>query len=453
MMDPLKIAYIAAGAGGMYCGNCLHDTTLAKALIDLGHDVLLIPTYTPVKTDEENVTIPKIFYGGLNVYLQQKYAIFRATPWLFDWFLDRPWLISWLTSFSVSVRGEDLGALAVSVLQGEHGQQRKELDKLVTWLTDEVKPDVIHLSNGLFVGMAREMQKRVGVPVACTLAGEDLFLEELKEPHTTQARDLLRERSRDVAAFVASNQYYAQKMGEFLEVDADRVVSIPHGLNLQGHGHAHGLRNDDPQGTFRLGYLGRIVPAKGIHLLVDAFLQLCREPGLPLLKLRLGGYLGGAEKKYLADLEAKIRAAGFADRYEYAGELDRAGKIAFLQGLDVLAMPTVHPESKGLPVLEALANGVPVVVPAHGAFPEMIEDTQGGLLCAPHDASSLAQALRRLIDEPALRQQLADRGRKAVHERYSAREMARRTVELYRTVLSRQPGTAVARVAPAVSGN
>ena len=60
----MKLAHISPGAGGMYCGSCMHDNTLASALIKLGHEVALIPIYTPVRTDETDVSIDQVFYGA-----------------------------------------------------------------------------------------------------------------------------------------------------------------------------------------------------------------------------------------------------------------------------------------------------------------------------------------------------------------------------------------------------
>jgi hypothetical protein len=98
----MKIAYIAAGAAGMYCGTCIHDNTLAAALRDKGHEVALIPTYTPIRTDEVDVSIDRIFYGGINVYLQQKLALFRHTPWLFDQCIS-PAEVSSIPSYALAV--------------------------------------------------------------------------------------------------------------------------------------------------------------------------------------------------------------------------------------------------------------------------------------------------------------------------------------------------------------
>jgi glycosyltransferase involved in cell wall biosynthesis len=428
----MKTAYIAAGAGGMYCGACLHDNTLAAALIEAGHDVLLVPTYTPLRTDERDVSLRRVFLGGINVFLQQKFAFFRHTPWPFDWLFDRPGLIRFLSGRSVSIDARELGALAVSVLRGEDGNQRKELAKLVHWLRNEVRPDIVHLTNAMFVAMAGPIRREVGVPVVCGLAGEDVFLERVLEPHYSQARELMRRHAADVAAFVSLNRYYADFMIDYMRLDPSRVHVIHHGLNLAGHG----TRPHAPGGpTVNIGFFARVCPDKGLHRLVEAFRLLCQDPTLPPLRLRVAGYLAAEDKSYLADLRARLTGWGLAERFEYAGELDRAGKIAFLQSLDLMCLPTVYRESKGLSVLEALANAVPVVLPRHGAFPEYIADTGGGVLFPPEDTPALVAALRPLILDRELATRIGLRGQQAIRERYNAAVMADRTIALYRATL------------------
>ena len=75
----------------MYCGSCLRDNALAAELIARGHDVTLLPVYTPTLTDEPNVSAGRpVFFGGISVYLQQHFAFFRHTPWLLDRLWDSP---------------------------------------------------------------------------------------------------------------------------------------------------------------------------------------------------------------------------------------------------------------------------------------------------------------------------------------------------------------------------
>jgi len=445
----MKVVYLVAGASGMYCGACLHSNTLAAAVSQLGHDVLLLPAYTPVVTDEDSPATGRMVFGGLNVYLQERSWVFRHTPWLVDRLLDHPFLLRWIARLSASRRPEQLGAMAVSMLRGEQGRQRKELEKLLHWLQRGVRPDLVHLSTVMLVGTARQIQKRLGVPVIGTLAGEDAFLERIGPPHRAQALQALAERCAELPALVALNRYYADFAAGYLSIPRDRIHVITPGLNLAGHRALGGWpRPNEPEapppgsdfssGVFTIGYLARICPEKGLHLLAEAFESLAAQDGLPGLRLVAAGYLDPADRPYLAAIQSRLAERGLAGQFEYAGSPDRAGKIALLQSFDVMCVPTVYPESKGLYALEAWANGVPTVLPAHGAFPEMVADTGGGLLAAPNDPSSLAQSLRRLILDRHLAAECGRKAQQAVYDRYHAERMARQTIELYQALLARK---------------
>jgi glycosyltransferase involved in cell wall biosynthesis len=429
----MRIAYITAGAAGMYCGSCLHDNTLAAALLDLGEEVLLVPTYTPIRTDEVDVSIRRVFFGGINVYLQQNFALFRHTPWWVDRLLDHPGLLDRVSQRGVTIDPADLGDMTVSMLRGESGHQRKEIEKLVDWLITEVQPDVVHLSNSMMIGMARLIKENCGPPVICQLSGEDLFLEKLVPPHYEQARSLLRDRAESVDAFVAMNRYYADFMADYLAVDRGRVHVIPHGLNLEGHG----TRHESPRGETRaIGYLARICHDKGLHLLVDACERLARRGDVPPFVLSVAGYLGPSDQSYFDVVRDRVQAGPLRGQFEYLGELDRVHKIKFLQSLDIFSVPTVYRESKGLPALEAMANAVPVVLPDHGSFSEMVADTGGGLLFRPQDPADLADKLAELLNDPIRATQLGLAGQQAIEDRYHAKAMAEQTLELYRRLAS-----------------
>ena len=423
----MRVAYIAAGAAGMYCGTCIHDNTLAAALRRQGVDVALIPTYTPLRTDEEGVALNRVFYGGINVYLQQKWSLFRHTPRAVDRLLDSPHLLGSLGRFSASTSAADLGALTVSVLQGEEGRQHKELERLVAWLKSDFKPDVVHLTNAMFAGMGHRLKQALSVPVFCGLQGEDIFLEQLIEPFRTQARDILRQRAADIDAFIAPCAYYQHHMADFMQCDPERIRVVPLGLNLDGHGKAP-ARADRPRS---IGYLARICPEKGFHLLVDAFKILKDQSDFADLRLEAAGYLGPRDRSYYAAQERKIRSWNLSAAFAYRGEVDREQKIQFLSNLDIFSMPTTYAEPKGLSILEALANGTPVVQPNHGTFPDLIAATGGGLLFRPHCTEALAENLARLLRAPSLCQQLGRSGQKAVHANYHDDATAQATYNIY----------------------
>ncbi|MCX6909235.1 MAG: glycosyltransferase family 4 protein [Verrucomicrobia bacterium] len=434
----MKIAYIAAGAAGMYCGACIHDNTLAAVLSQLGHDVPLIPTYTPTRTDEANVSLPRVFFGGINVFLQQKFALFRHTPWWLDRVFDSPTLLRLALRLASRTNPAELGALTVSMLRGEEGNQRKELRKLIAWLKEEVRPQIVCLTNALLAGMAREIKRELRAPVVCGLPGEDIFLDGLPEPSRSQARALLRERCGDADAFIAMSRYYGDFMAEFLGVPRDRIHVVRPGLNLEGFGEMRsakcGMRNE----PVVIGYFARVAPEKGLHLLCEAYRLLRKMPGIGPTRLRAGGYLGESGHAYLEKIRRDMMAWGLTEQFDYAGEPDRAGKIEFLRSLDVFSMPTTYREPKGLPVLEALACGVPFVGPAHGVFPELAAATGGCVLVKPGDPQALADGLLQLVADARLRDEMGRRGYEAVHRDFTAERMAEQTLEIFRQILAKQ---------------
>ena len=429
----MKIAYIAAGAAGMYCGTCIHDNTLASELIKQEHEVALIPTYTPLRTDEEDVSINRIFFGGINVYLQQKSAIFRHTPWLLDRIFDSSTLLNSVSKLSASTNAKDLGSLTVSMLKGENGKQRKELCKLVQWLKTDYQPDIVQLTNSMFVGMAAEIKREVGVPVVCRFQGEDIFLDDLIEPYKSEAMELLKDKSGDIDGFFASCHYYAGHMAKYTGTPRDQIHVVPLGLNLEGHGEVKRELDSEP---FIIGYLARICPEKGLHLLVEAFYQLTQKLGKDKIRLKVAGYLGARDQAYFDQICQQLRNWNIFDTFEYWGEIGREQKIRFLNQIHVLSVPTVYRESKGLFVLESLANGTPVVLPDHGSFPELVQATAGGILVQPLSADATAKGILELIQNQDLCQQLGKNGKQTVHQEFGISRTAKNMLAVFRDYVS-----------------
>jgi glycosyltransferase involved in cell wall biosynthesis len=433
----MKIAYITAGAAGMYCGSCMKDNTLVAALCVLGDEALLIPTYTPIRTDEEDVSQQRVFFGGINVFLQQKSGIFRHTPRWFDRLLDAPGLLNWAANtFGIGIRAEALGRLTISMLEGSHGMQRKEVSKLADWLAREWKPDVIILTNVLLSGLIPELATKVGVPIIATLQGDDIFLESLLPEYRQTALELVHDNCRPVAGYIATCKYYADFMSEYLKLPREQMHVVYPGINLKGFESKPPGDSSSPAGQepLTIGYLARIAPEKGLHVLADAFARLQQIPSLPPCRLRISGWLGEHNRKYFNEICNQLDKGIPAGVFEYVESPDRAGKVRFLQSLDVLSVPAPYREPKGIYVLEALACGVPVVQPRHGSFPELIEATAGGILVRPDDPAALAEGLRHLLIDADHRRELGRRGQAVVRQRFSAEFMARRTQEVLQLV-------------------
>ena len=430
----MKIVQITAGAGGRICGSCLHDNALVRALRARGSDAILVPAYVPTTTDEENVAESRIVCGGVNVWLQEHVALFRHTPWWIDRLLDGRGLLAWLSSRTGETKPADLGGLTASTLAGEAGHQRKEVEKLARWLAVDVKPDVVHLSNALLVGLARHVKKVTGAKIVCSLSGEDIFIEQIPEPHYGEIRRLLRERSRDIDQFVALNRSFAGFMADYLAVPAEKITVVPHGVDLAGFPPAPpdlATRRAARGGRCVIGSLARLCPEKGLDQAIRAVAMLRPAYDVELLA---AGATSGAEAPYLADCRRLAAELGMSDRFTWLGQVDRPDKLWLLERCDVFTMPTAHPEAKGLPVIEAMAAGVPVVAPDHGTFPELL-DGAAGLLHAPNDPADLARSLRAVLDDPARAAAFGAAGHARVRARHTFATMAAGHEAVYAALL------------------
>ncbi len=426
----MRILQITAGAGGMYCGSCLRDNALAAELMARGHDVSLLPVYTPTLTDERNVSDDHVFFGGISVYLEQNFPLFRRTPAILDKLWDAGPVIRLAAGRGVSVDPKDLGELTVSTLKGEEGYQAKEVRKLIDYVASQPPYDVVMIPMSLLLGLAPPLKRALRRPVLCTLQGDDLFLEGLGEPYRSHSKALILRHAPAVDAFVATSDYYSDFMAGYLGLSRETIHTVPLGISLEGHDPSPRKRS----GPFTLGYFARVAPEKGLHQLAEAYRILRRERGLPPSRLRAAGYLAPEHRPYLSGIEARLREWGLHEEFRYHGALDRAGKIAFLRSIDVLSVPSPYAEPKGLYLLEAMANGVPVVSPRHGAFPEIMAQTGAGMLFEPNDMESLADKVLELYRDPDRAAELGRMGAIGVQRHYSAARMAEASIELYERV-------------------
>jgi glycosyltransferase involved in cell wall biosynthesis len=428
----MRILSVTAGAAGMYCGSCLRDNALATELMARGHDVTLLPLYTPTNPDEPNVSRDRVLFGGISIYLQQHIALFRRTPRFLDRLWDSPAVIGLFAGRSISTDPKLLGDLTVSMLHGENGVLRKEFDKLREWLAAEPAPDVVNLPNSLLISLARPLREALNCPVTCTLQGEELFLDGLIEPYRSKALDLIRRQVRDVDRFIAVSDWYAPMMSRLLGIDAARMSVVPLGINMNGY-----ERGDGGGGLFRVGYFARISPEKGLLGLATAYVELRRRTRDTQLRLEAAGFLSDAHKPYLDEVKRVLDAGGVGHEFTYRGALNRAEKIAFLRTLSVLSVPTPYDEPKGVFLLEAMATGLPVVQPRRGTFTEVVEKTGGGLLVEPDDPARLADGLYELWNNSDRRRDLANRAFDGVRAHYSVQRSADRQLEIFESLGSK----------------
>ncbi len=424
----MRILQLTPGTGNFYCGSCLRDNSLVHGLRAKGHEVLMVPLYLPLVTDEppENEDAP-IFLGGISMFLEQKVAAFRHTPEWLNRILSSSTLLHMAANLAGMTTARQLGEATVAMLQDAPERQAQEVDRLVAWLRSQHPPEVICMSNSLLGGLTRRLKQEFKVPIVCSLQGEDSFLDALPEPYRGQSWDLLAKRCAEMDHFIAVSEYFAGAMRRRLNLPAEKVTVVYPGITVGDFKPAAA-----PPSPPVVAYLARIHPAKGLDTLVAAFLKLKEWNRVPGLRLRVAGAAAGKDNRF-AEL-MKRRLAPFAREVEFQPNLDREGKLEFLRGATVFSVPATYGEAFGLYLLEAWASGLPVVQPRHAAFPELLARTGGGLLCEPDNPTALAEALQQLLLDPGKARELGDAGRNGAQQ-FTVESMTERTEAVLRKVI------------------
>ncbi len=418
----MRILHLTPGTGNFHCGSCLRDHALIKALRVRGHDALMAPLYLPLVTDREfGAQELPVQIGGISLFLQQKFTWFHKLPKFVHRWLNEPDKLRKASKRMGMTSAKSLGEMALGSLLGTEGRQWGEWQKLIEWIRSQGKFDVVSFSNSLLSGLAPTIAKELGIPVVCSLQGEDSFLDTLPDPYRQQCWEAMRTNARSIRCFIAPSQFYADLMRKRLEASEGQMKVIPNGIDTA----SFTTSSPDPNWPI-IGYFARMIHGKGLTTLVDAFIDLAKRGTVPRVKLRIGGAKTPVDQKYVAGLQQKLSAAGLTNRVEWLPNLDFKDKVHFFHDLSVFSVPATYGEAFGLYVIEAAASGVPVVQPDHGAFPELIAATEGGVLCKPDDANALADALESLLGDDELREKMTKTAITKVRQEFSATRMAER---------------------------
>lgn len=418
----MRIVFLTPGTGSYYCGACMRDNALARELHRRGHDVTIVPMYLPLILDDtalEGLGDAGVFFGGINVYLQQKLALFRKVPALVNRWLNATSLLRWAARHSHMTSSRDHGAMTLDMLNVGTSGFRQEWEKLLVWLEQGEKPDLCCLSNALLAGLAPELKERLGAPVVAFFQGEDSFLDGLPEPYRSQSWSTMGQRLTASNVLIAPSRFYADFMRVRLGAVTENVVVMFNGIQLDDFAPAPA-----PPQKPTIGYLARMSREKGLEQLIDAFLILAGKLGDTTARLKIAGAATAGDQPLITRLQRRIADAGLTARVEWSPNLTREQKIAFLRSLTLFSVPATYAEAFGLYLIEAMACGVPVVQPESAAFPELIAATGGGVCVAPRDPAALARGWQRLLADPGKCAALGRAGRLGVEQHFSAAKMA-----------------------------
>jgi len=429
----MNIIQIIPGSGGsFYCGNCLRDSKFVDALRKEGHQVIKVPMYLPLFSDEHDLGDVPVFYGAISIYLKQLYPIFQKAPAWFDRLLNTKPMLKFAASMAGSTDAAGLEEMTVSMLLGEDGKQKDELERMIDWIGENLQPDVIHISNALLLGLAHRIRKKIGVPVICSLQDEDVWVDVMKPSYQKQVWSLMQEKSAYVDAFIAVSHYFAEVMKDRLQLSGEKIFPVYLGVDPDEYEYIPSTRKPRT-----IGYISRLCYENGFDIVVDAFILLREKKEFSDVKLVVTGGSTASDTKYIRMLKRRINRAGLHNDVDFHEEFEGPGRVDFFKKVAIASVPVRKGEAFGMYLSELMASGIPIVQPSLGAFPEIVNLSGGGINYMPNNPEDLARAWSTLLADSEKLEQLSRQARKGVTQHFNIYEHAREMIGIYERLIQK----------------
>ena len=426
----MNIIQIIPGSGGsFYCGNCLRDSKYFNALRAEGHQVTKIPMYLPLFADEHDISDIPIFYGAISLYLKQVYPVFRKAPKWIDNLLNSKPLMKMAASMAGSTRAKGLEDMTVSMLLGEQGEQKAELDEMVNWIAEHCKPDIIHISNALLLGLAKRLKEKIGVPVLCSLQDEDVWIDPMQPKFQKKIWDLMHNRAKDVDMLVSVSNFFAGVMKNRMNLPDEKIKTIHLGVDVEDYQYISTREKER-----NVGYISRMCYKDGFDIVVDAFIEMKKKPGFEDVKLIATGGSTGDDTQFNKEQKRKLKENNLLDSFEILPDFEGKEVNDFFKRVALVSVPVRIGEAFGMYMLESMASGVPVVQPALGAFPEIIGISGGGVTYMPNTPEKLSETWAELLNNPYKLEDLSKKGYEGTMKKFNIHNHAKEIISLYESL-------------------
>ena len=430
----MKIVYLITGSGGsFYCGNCYRDMIYLRAIRKVpGTSASAIPLYLPPdETTSDSGLDRNVFFGAISMYLREKVPFLKNMPVFFDKLVDSGPMLRMAARRAGTTRTEGLEDMTLNMIRGENAFPEKELQRLVDYLVKDGKPDIIHLSNALIIGLARRIKKKIDVKIVCSLLNEDDWIDEMAEPYQSKAWKLISRESSNVDSFLTPSEYYKDLFISKTGISDHNFYVVPLGFDP-----GELPKTERKALVPSVGYFCRINSQNGIDKLVDAFIMLKQDNSLPGLTLHISGGYTSDDRPFIADQIKKIKAKGLKSSVRIYPEFQGNSKQEFFSNIDVISVPVRKFDGYGLYLLEANSAGVPFVQPATGAFPEILSRTTGGITYSPDTVAELSASLLKMLKDKDLLNRLGRQGKEKVLADLSLEKMSESLSKVYNQVRS-----------------
>jgi len=423
----MKIVFVVPGfEGTFYCQNCIRDIDLIEGFRNNNYDAILAPVYMPSRLNNSLEAETPVFFGAVNVYLREKLPFYNLVPKFLRKILDSRKLLNWISKKSDSTDPKGLEEMTLSVMKGDEGKHHQDLKKMIDWLKNDIKPDIVHVSNLLLTGIAVQIKKELGIKVFVSLQDENTWIDLMDMNYQKKIWDVVYQSSSYVDSFISVSQYYKDFVMEKTSLPSDKI-----NVSWVGVPSKNFVSNKPSFDPPIIGFISRISKSLGFDILLDAFIELKKLVEYKDLRLRVTGGMSSYDKPFIKEQFKKIKKHNLSSFIEWEADLFKTDMPAFFKGLTVVSVPAPNGEAFGLFQLQALASGIPLVLPAKGAFSEVIAATKGGVTFESVTVAELSKTLNSLLSNPEKVYSLSTSGLKSIEEKFSIDQSVKRLLNIY----------------------
>ncbi len=420
----MKIVFIIPGAGdSFYCGNCFRDNLQATALRKLGHDVIVMPLYLPIK-DEAVKTDSPLFFPATTYYVAQKFFQRINMPRWMKRLFGSDSMLKWASSMSGTTSAKGMEEMTLSMIDGDDHAFSEEVNRLINWLKHHEKPDVIHLSSTLLIGIAKAIKDQMNVPIVCSVLDEEVWIDSMDLKSSGLAWNSISHNLQYLDRIVTTSNYYKSFIiNKFPQLN--NVDVIYPGVDTAIY------KASAPPKDPTIGFFYRMNRENGLDILAKAFVLLKKKNSIPHLKLKIGGGFTSKDKKFVREVKRLLKP--FISDVEFVSAYSMGNHPSFYQSISVISVPITFDEGFGLYLCEAYACGVPSVEPATGSFSEIVGDA--GVLYNPNTPEQLASALESLLVDKEAYHKAAGAALKKASTLFNDRVMAEKLHHIYQSII------------------
>ena len=416
----MKILLVIPGSGDQFfCSNCLRDNFYAQALRNAGHDVVVMPLYLPLTYPSFQADTP-LFFPATSFYVAQKFFGKGKMPHLFEKILNSPSALRWAASLSGTTSAKGLEQMTLSMIKGEGKTFEQQAQKLIHWIQTYEKPDIIHISTSLLIGIAKVIKNHLNIPVVCSLKDEEIWLDSLDTQYANEGWKAIEKNAKYINRFVTSSNYYKSvvlnKIPEIKEID----VIYP------------GVATNKYQSSVEpavptIGFFYRMNYENGLDLLAQAFVNLKKEGSVPHLKLKIGGGYNHENKSFIKNILHILKP--YKQDVIWCDHYTLESHFHFYSNISLICNPLRFNEAFGLYICEAFAAGKPAVMPNAGSFSEIVEDA--GLLFAPNAPEHLTETLRKILTNKDIYEKCKENALRLSKEKYNDETTVKGLLKVY----------------------